>query len=299
MVLFGRTNKPLFIVNAEANEKKSSEKWKDIESNLDNAGIKYKVKFTSTRKEAVDLVRKDKRHKIIIVYGGDGGVNALVEGAMKNDLEKILGTIPGGTANDIARTFDIYKNPKKFYSILSNEQTQETDVGEVNGKYFLGHARLGFDALTLKERNKRRFFKGKLAYFSAVFRALFQYTSKKMKIKTDNENEIDKKSFMTVVSNIPYYADGMKIAPLAKTYDDLLDLCLIEGESSLGLLLRNLPLVYSGKHLDNLEVYYRQTKGLEISSAEPVFLQIDGDLIEENDNFKFGIADKKVNMLSG
>lgn len=297
MVLFGRSKKPLFIVNAEANEKKSPKKWKLIENKLDEAGIKYKVKYTSTREEAVNLVRKDKRHKIIIVYGGDGGVNSLVEGTMKNDLEKIIGTIPGGTANDIARTFNIYKEPKKFYSILSNENTQETDIGEVNGKYFLGHASIGFDALTLKERNKRKFFRGKLAYLSAVFRALFQYTSRKMKLRTQG-SEMDTKGFMTVVSNIPYYADGMKIAPFAKTGDNLLDLCLIEGDSSLGLLLRNLPLVYSGNHLNNPEVFYEQIKNLEISTTGPVFLQVDGDLIEENDYFKFGIAEKKLNMLS-
>jgi YegS/Rv2252/BmrU family lipid kinase len=289
-------NKPLFIVNLEANEKRSFKKWRQVEYHLDDFGIKYDVKLTTKRKKAVDLIRKDKKHKIIIVLSGDGGVNALVEGAMKNDLEKILGVIPAGTANDISRIFDIYRNPDKFYETLLNEEVKEIDVGEVNEHYFLGHASLGFDAATLEERDKRHFLKGKLAYVAAGLRALIRYTSKRMNIKLDGE-EIDRTVFFMVVSNIKYYANGMKISPFAEPDDGLLDLCLIEGESNLATLVHNLPLVYSGNHIKSKGVYCSRTKQLEISSQEPVLLQVDGDLVEEADYFKFGLADRRLNML--
>ena len=297
MNLLNKIEKPLFVVNLQANEKRSLDKWRQVEYYLDYYNVRYDVKFTTNREEAVNLVRKDKKHRMIIVVGGDGGVNALVEGAIKNDLEKILGTIPAGIANDIAKTFDIYSNPNKFYRTLLNKNIMEIDVGEVNGKYFLGHASLGFDALTLNERNKRHFLKGKLSYFAGALRALFKYTSKKMKIKFGGEEEIDKTIFLMVVSNIKYYADGMKIAPLAEPNDGLLDLCLIEGESNLGVLLNNLSRVYSGAHINNSKVYYHQSGQLEIFSPEPVFLQIDGDLIGEDTYFKFNLANKKIKML--
>lgn len=291
-----RVKKPLFLVNLQSHEKTSINTWKQVESLLDSKNINYDVKFTTRRKSAVDLVRKDKKHKTIIVVGGDGGVNSLVEGAMKNDLEKILGTIPAGTANDIARVFDIYSNPERLYSALSNENSKETDVGEVNGKYFLGHASLGFDTLALNERNKRRFLKGKLAYFAAVFRTLFKYHSKKMNVKY-TDVDMNKDIFMMVISNIKYYADGMKIAPSAKTDDGLLDLCLIEGKSNIESLFSNLLSVYNGTHINNPQIYYNQLKKLEISSPEPTFLQADGDIIEKSDYFKFGIAERKLKFL--
>lgn len=291
-----KVKKPLFIVNLQSHENNSINKWRQVEHLLDLKDINYDVKYTHKRKTAVDLVRRDKKHKTIIVVGGDGGVNSLVEGAMKNDLEKILGTIPAGTANDIARAFDIYSTPEKFYLALQNENNKKTDVGEVNGKYFLAHASLGFDTLALNERNKRRFLKGKLAYFAAVFRTLFKYTSNKMKIKF-SDLEMDKQVFMMVVSNINYYADGMKIAPFAKTNDGLLDLCLIEGKSNFESLFLNLPSVYNGKHLNNPQIHYNQLKKLEISSAEPVFLQADGDIVSKGNYFKFGLADRKLNFL--
>ncbi len=296
MNLSEKISKPLIIVNLEANEKRALHRWNKITPYLDFHNIQYDFFPTEKREDAVNLVEQDKDHEIILSVSGDGGMNAILEGAMKNSQDKIIGTIPGGTANDIAKTFDLYSCPEKLYSALNHRNFKEIDVGQVNEKYFLGHASIGFDALVLNERNKRCFLKGKLAYFSAVFRALSQYKSNLMQIKTDTE-KIEKETFMAVVSNIPYYADGMEIAPCAKLEDGLLDMCLIEGKSSLGLLINSLSFLYSQKHLENPSVYYRQTKKLELACSAPVFLQVDGDIVEKNNHFKFGLADKKIKML--
>lgn len=297
MSLLNRIEKPLFVINCQANEHQAPKTWKRVKSGLDNYGIPYDSVFTTKRNESVDIIRKDRYHKDILSVSGDGGANAMIEGAMKNDYsEKRLGTIPAGTANDIARIFNIYSTPEKFYNILLRGETRETDVGEVNGKYFLGHASLGFDTLALNERNKRRFLKGKLAYFAAVFRTLFKYHSKNMNVKY-TDVDMNKDIFMMVISNIKYYADGMKIAPSAKTDDGLLDLCLIEGKSNIESLFSNLLSVYNGTHINNPQIHYNQLKKLEISSPEPTFIQVDGDLIGKGDYFKFGIAERKLKFL--
>jgi YegS/Rv2252/BmrU family lipid kinase len=301
MNLTDKTNKLLFIVNLEANEKRSITQWKQVKSDLDDRNIEHDVEFPTKREETVDLVAEDEEHDSITTVSGDGGFNAMVEGAMKNDREKTLSVIPAGTANDIARTFDIYSNPQRFYETLASEtllnrRVSEVDVGEVNGHYFLGHASLGFDVATLEEREKRRFLKGKLAYVAAGFRALLKYKSKKMRVKL-GEEETDKIVFAMIVSNIKYYADGMLISPDAEPDDGWLDLCLIEGKSNLRTLAHNFHSVYSGNHVNNREVYYTKTKGLEIFCQEPVSLQVDGDPIGKDNHFKFKIADRGLKVL--
>lgn len=296
MSLLNKIEKPLFVVNPEANERISLKKWKQIEYSLNKYNFEYDREFTKTRKESVELIKYDKKHRKIIMVGGDGTANAAVEGIMQNDSEKILGVIPTGIANDISKTFDIYSNPNKLCYNISRGGVKEVDVGEVNGKYFLGFASLGFDAMTLKERNRRCFLRGKLAYYISGLKAFSKYTSKKMTIKV-NENEIDKNVFLMVISNIKHYAAGMKIAPYAEPDDGLLDLCLIEGESDLRIVLRNLSLVYSGKHINNPEVYYCQSKQLEVLTKEPVLWEIDGEFVGEDTYFKFNLANKKIKML--
>ena len=289
-------SKPLFIINPLANEKRAPKEWKKVQRYLDDWNISYDAESTKSRKEAVEIVRKDTKHKMIIVVGGDGGMNAVVEGAMKNNLEKILGVIPAGTANDLAKIFDIYSTPKKLPRILLEEYTREADVGVVNDNYFLAHASIGFPSLTLQERDKRCFLKGKLAYFAGALRALLKYSSNRLRIKS-GKNYSHRSAFLAVVSNLKYYADGMEISPFAKPDDELLDLCLIEGKSNLGLVLRNLPLVYSGTHVKNPEVIYEQSKTFEISGLNPLLLQADGDIIGEYENLKFSIAERKLKML--
>lgn len=296
MSLLNKIERPLFVVNPEANERRSLDKWRQVEYSLNRYNFEYDREFTKTRKEAVELIKHDEEHRKIIMVGGDGTANAGVEGIMQNDSEKILGVIPAGTANDISKTFDIYSNPDKLCYNISKECVKEADVGEVNGKYFLGYADLGFGAATLRERNRRGFLKGKLAYCIGGLRAFSKYISKKMRIKV-NEKEIYKNVFLMVISNIKHYAAGMKIAPYAEPDDGLLDLCLIEGESNLGIVLRNLSLVYSGEHINNPEIYYCQSKQLEVFSEEPILSQVDGELIGEYTSFKFNLANKKIKML--
>jgi YegS/Rv2252/BmrU family lipid kinase len=296
MSLINIIEKPLFIVNPESNERRALKKWKQIEYSLGNY-LDYDIIYTTTKKETIDSIKKDRVHRKIITVGGDGTVNAVLEGLLQSDSEKILGIIPAGIANDISRTFNICSNLNEFYHILSNENTKETDVGEVNGNYFLGYASLGFDAATLKERNKRRFLKGKLAYFTGALRALFSYTSKTMKIKIGKNDGVSKNIFLMVISNIKHYASGMEMAPDAKPDDGLLDLCVIEGESNLGTILNNLPPAYSGKHIGNPEVDYSQVEQLEVISPEPVLLQVDGELVGEDNHFKFNLANKRIKML--
>jgi diacylglycerol kinase (ATP) len=296
MNLLNKISNTLIIVNPEANERRALSTLKKVKYNFEKQKIPHDVIITQSRDETVYCVSKNKTHENILSLSGDGGMNAVIEGAMKNEQEKNLGIIAAGTANDISKYFDIYGNLNKLASILSNGYTKETNVGIVSGKYFLGHASIGFDSLVLHERNQRRFIKGKLAYFPAVFRALSKYNSKLMRITADKK-EINKTTFMAVVSNIPYYADGMEIAPLAKINDNLLDLCLIHGKSNLGLLINSLLFANSPCYLQNPSAHYCQISELEISSLGKVLLQVDGDLVGENNYFKFGIAGRKLNML--
>lgn len=296
MSLLNKIEKPLFVINPEANERRSLKRWKQIEYSLNRYHFEYDREFTKTRKEAVELIKHDEKHRKIIMVGGDGTADAGVEGIMQNSSEKIFGVVPTGIANDISKTFDIYSNPDKLCYNISNGHIKKVDVGEVNGRYFLGFASLGFDAMVLKERNRRRFLRGKLAYYTGGLRAFSKYTSKKMTIKV-NEKEIDKNVFLMVISNIKHYAAGMKIAPYAEPDDGLLDLCLIEGESNLRIVLHNLLLVYSGKHINNPETYYCQSKQLEILSEEPVLWEVNGEVVGEDTYFKFNLANKKIKML--
>jgi len=306
MSLVDRIKKPLFVVNLEANEGRGEKEWKQIEYPIKNGKrngkFDYGVRFTTKiRKETVDFIREDKKYGDIIAVGGDGTVNLVVEG-IAPDFERTLAIIPTGTANDVSRTYNVYSDPDGFYNALlngnrENRNIKEIDVGEVNGNYFLGYAGLGFDAVTLKERNKRRFLKGKLAYIAGALRTLFYYIPKEVEIKIDEKEVFDKDIFLMVISNIKHYAFGKKIAPNAKPDDGFLDLCMVGEKPSLGKILHNLLLLCPGEHRINLELNHHRIKKLEvISQEESVSLQLDGEEAGENNHFEFKLASNRLKM---
>ncbi len=95
MSLSSQIENTLFIINCQANEHRAPKTWKRIEYDLEKYGVHHDSVFTTNHNEGVNVVRKDRYHRNIISVSGDGGVNSMTEGAMKNDYsEKRLGTIP-------------------------------------------------------------------------------------------------------------------------------------------------------------------------------------------------------------
>jgi diacylglycerol kinase family enzyme len=88
----------------------------------------------------------------------------------------------------------------------------------------------------------------------------------------------DRPTILAAFANTPVYGGGMKIAPLAKMDDGLLDVCVV-GAVDRMRLLRLFPTVYSGKHLGVPEVEYFQAGRVRIETERPVDVYADGEYV--------------------
>lgn len=95
--------------------------------------------------QAADMTREISRHArevdLVVVGGGDGTVNAALEGALDAGLP--LGIIPLGTANDLARTLGIPSDPSAAAAVIVAGHTRRIDVGQVNDQFFANVASMG------------------------------------------------------------------------------------------------------------------------------------------------------------
>jgi diacylglycerol kinase family enzyme len=85
-------------------------------------------------------------------------------------------------------------------------------------------------------------------------------------------------TLLATFANTPFYGGGMKIAPLAKMDDGLLDICLVGAVRPLRLL-RLFPTVYSGRHLKVREVEYFQSARLRVETEYPMDVYADGEYV--------------------
>ena len=80
--------------------------------------------------------------------------------------------MPGGRGNDLARVLGIPDEPAAAIDVLAAGTTREIDVGEANGRRFLGIASVGFDSDANRIANETRVVRGNLVYAYAALRAL-------------------------------------------------------------------------------------------------------------------------------
>lgn len=79
----------------------------------------------------------DESYDHLLVAGGDGTVNYIVSEMLREGLDLPLGVIPSGTANDFASAIGMRSNPIEACRQILECQPQPTDIGEVNGRYFV------------------------------------------------------------------------------------------------------------------------------------------------------------------
>jgi diacylglycerol kinase family enzyme len=108
--------------------------------------------------------------------------------------------------------------------------------------------------------------------------------------------ETGRKVCTVIINNGRYGGGGMLTAPGADLSDGLLD-ALIIGNLSKPDLLWSLPRIYKGTHLSHPKVTIEQTREVEISSAHPLYLQADGELLGMAPA-RFGILPSALNIVA-
>jgi YegS/Rv2252/BmrU family lipid kinase len=245
-----------------------------IEAALDARRAVFRVERTRSLEHGVDLaLRAVELGEVPVVVSGDGLIGA-VGGAMAG-AETPLGLIPGGRGNDLARALDIPSEPEAAVDVVLAGHSRRIDVGEANGKRFLGIVSVGFDSECNRLANETNFIRGNLVYAYSMVRTLIGWRSARFTIVTAGERKRLTGYFVDVANN-SVYGGGMYIAPDAEIDDGLFDVVAITEVGKLRFL-RGLREVLKGTHLDKEEVTTFRASRLELDASRPFPVYADGD----------------------
>jgi len=274
----------VFIVNPTAGKGRAIEMIEKIHSRFKKLTDSYEIKVTKAAGHAVDLAKEaSTRYCDVRIYavGGDGTLNEVVNGMANNNAE--LGIIPCGSGNDAVRSLYQITDPVKLLEVLPLSPSSLIDLGKLNDRYFINIASIGFDAeVVLKTQYFKRFpfISGPMAYILGVFAALVLLKKYKLKMTIMNHGKIEKNVLLTIFANGSYYGGGMKPAPRAKTNDGLLDFCLVDATSRLGIL-KFFSTFRKGEHEGLDVVTILQGTRLLVESDQPFPINIDGEVSTE------------------
>jgi YegS/Rv2252/BmrU family lipid kinase len=245
-----------------------------IEQELDARRIPFRVERTRGLEDGAELaLRAVEADEVPVVVSGDGLLGA-VGGAMAG-AETPLGIIPGGRGNDLARVLGIPGDPAEAVSVIAAGETRRIDVGEANGKRFLGIVSVGFDSEANRLANETSFMRGNLVYAYAAVRTLLSWKPGRFTIRVGEERRRFT-GYSVSVANSRAFGGGMFIAPDAELDDGEFDIVTVGAVGKLRFV-GNLPKVFKGTHVDEDEVRVFRAAQLELTASRPFPVYADGE----------------------
>ncbi len=236
--------------------------------------------------DAVQLAREayDQGYRRFLAVGGDGTAHEILNGvfAGRESVDRIaLGFLPLGTGNSFLRDFAKDGSEASLQAILEN-RTRAVDLlrlthaaGEVFSFNLLS---VGFtaDVAALTNRVFKSF--GHLGYLLGVFVRVVQLRRRSFALRCDGDPAWDeRRSLFLTFNNSKYTGGTMLIAPQADPSDGLIEFVRWGPIGRLGLL-RNLPRLYDGSHIEHPLASRRAVRHVEFKVPAPVDIMIDGEV---------------------
>lgn len=221
-----KKEKILFLINPISGTKKKDNLPEKILKLIDKSKYEAEIHITRFRGDATEVVpiKMIEGFRRFVAVGGDGTVNEIAKALV--DSEGILGIIPLGSGNGLARHLNIPLNLEKAMKLINEGKVDSIDYGRMNDEPFFCTCGVGFDAHIGNEfaKNKGR---GFLTYIKVTISDFFKYKPKKYRIKIDKELKMKTRAFLITAANASQYGNNAYIAPTADIQDGKLDICIL------------------------------------------------------------------------
>ena len=246
------------------------------------------------------------REGLLIVAGGDGTINDVVNGIGKAGFPEgvTLGILPAGTGNDLAATLCIPEDPELAEDVIRQNRERRLDVARVRSegigeRFFINVATGGLGA-EISDANdeelKQRW--GKLSYLRASLEVARNFDVRELTIYLDGEGH-QVKAVNIAVGNCRYTGGGWPATPMANPEDGLLDVVVIET-LGIGALLELAPAVLEeSNYLDSDGVLFVRAKEIRIETQPPgLEFTADGEVIG-NEPAQFSVLPRALRVIVG
>jgi YegS/Rv2252/BmrU family lipid kinase len=275
------------IVNPAAGGGKAGRVAPAVEQALREHGLNVRRVDTRDLEHARELAAESAGNgETTVALSGDGMLGVLAD-VLREIPGAVLGVLPGGRGNDLARVLGIPDDPVAACATIANGAVRPIDLGLVSdarsdapAKAFVGIASVGFDSDANRIANEAPAWLGGLVYAYGALRALAAWRPARFEIELDPPGERKAFTAFTIgACNSKAYGGGMRAAPGALLDDGLLEVIVLESVSKFAFVTRILPKVFSGTHVLEPGVRAFQAKEVSIDCERPFTMYADGDPI--------------------
>jgi len=276
----------LAIVNPAAGGGRSGKLARPAIARLREKGLPLDVIASTGPGHAVELASEaySQGYRRFIAIGGDGTAHEILNGifAGRKINERIsLGLLPLGTGNSFLRDFGQNGAESSMEALLAG-RTRPVDLlrlTHATGDIFSFNLfSLGFTADVAVLTNRTFKPLGHLGYLLGVFLRVVHLRRRAFVLRCDDDTAWDERRCLFLAfSNSKFTGGTMLIAPHADPSDGLIEFVRWGPIGRLGLL-RNLPKLYDGTHIEHPLASRRAVRRVEFKPSDPVDVMIDGEV---------------------
>lgn len=245
------------------------------------------IDFIKTKKEghATEIAKSSCGiYDLLLVAGGDGLLSEVISGITKEEKKPQIAFLPSGTVNDSARSLKVPFNFEKSLKLALNGIPFKTDIMQFNNGFAFYVIVLGYCAKSIYSTSSlaKRLF-GWFAYFFKGIKNFFVRPKMHLKIKIDNEEEIEDYFSFVLLYNSRSIA-GIRINSEAILDDGYID-CILIKDHGKGIFnfFKNLAKVlqlftFGAKRLKNNKyTIVRKIKSIQINNLDNAIYNVDGN----------------------
>lgn len=248
-----------------------------------NVLVEADVDFQVARPRSVEAMKEAIRTRgpdfgAIVIAGGDGTVNSAA-GAVA-DIDRPMGILPFGTANDLAHTLGVPVSPTAAAAVIVAGHSRRIDLGHVNDQVFVNAASLGLPVMVAQSQDpelKKRL-KG-FSYVIATIRALRTIRRFTVRITVDGRRD-ELKALQVTVGNGERFGGGMRVGSSPAIDDGMLDVFALEAET-LADLIHAAPAIRFGLQDSNPHTRTYRGRDVRIETNRPMPINTDGEISTE------------------
>ena len=291
----------LCIVNPVSGLKKSLKVFTEVKNLIESHGFTpqlLKTEYAGHAKKVISELQPNDFNRILI-FGGDGTVNEVINGLYQSDLCSLfpIGIIPTGSGNSIVHDMGYLD----YHIAIERALSDNIRLMDVNKAVFDNEVRLSVSVIgwgmfsfgnVLAEKLR---FLGTIRYDIASIIKLLEKTIYKAKISIDDKSSDISCAFM-VGCNSMYTGKGMKIAPLGGFYDDMIDMVIVKDDVSRLQLTTIFKKVYTGHHINLPYVHTSRVRSFSIDALKDSYFNVDGETIKSR-KVSVEILPKTIKLL--
>jgi YegS/Rv2252/BmrU family lipid kinase len=270
------------IVNPAAAAGSAARRWPGIARMLAERVGPVRTFYTKAPGHAAALARELAGSDVLVVGGGDGTLNEVVNGALAAGSRARVGVVPLATGGDFARTIGL-RSVGAAVEAVAAARWRRVDVfrarfrgsdGAVAERLFVNSASFGLAGVVAREAAKWPL--GGARYLAAAIPALASGRSYGVSVESDGEPAVSFDATTAAVCNGQFQGGGIRIAPEAALDDGLADVTVVE-RVSLWEVLRRLPILYNGRLYSHPRVRHWRAARVRVEGEAP--LEVDGEAV--------------------